>query len=167
MGRRLLVASRSRHKVGELHDLLAQDGPDLVLRVLDRHADGTLEPITQDEQRVTLAPKMKKADGRIDPRDPADLCRCRVNGYSPWPGVTAGFRSQPLKLLKAEATERPGVDTPGTIIDPENGLVACAPGTALRLLEVQPPGKKPMAWADFARGRSVKAGETLEDPPPV
>jgi len=166
-----LVLGQSRRPVeptqtaGDLHDLLAQDGPALVLDVLDRHAARTLEPETQDESLVTLAKKMKKSDGRIDFRDDADLCRCRVNGYSPWPGVTVAFRSEPLKFLRADAEQRDGAAAPGTIIDPVRGLIACAPGTALRAIEVQPPGKKPMPWADFARGRTVEPGEQLADPP--
>jgi methionyl-tRNA formyltransferase len=150
---------------GDLHDLLAEDGPGVVLHVLGAHADGTLDPVTQEESRVTLAKKMKKSDGRIDFRDDADLCRCRVNGYSPWPGVTVGLRDQPLKILRADHAPRDDAETPGTIIDPASGVVACAPGTALRLLEVQPAGKKPMPWGDFARGRGVQAGEQFTDPP--
>lgn len=170
-----LVLGQSRRPIertqtkADLEDLLSLDGPDLVLDVLGKHAGGTLEPITQDESRVTLAPKMTKADGRIDLRDPADFCRCRVNGFSPWPGVTVGLHDQPLKILRADAqsTDADAHEDPqpGRVIDPALGLFACAPGTALRLLEVQPPGKKPMAWADFARGRPLKAGDMLTQPP--
>lgn len=168
-----LVLGQSRRPIertqtkADLEDLLSSDGPELVLDVLERHASGTLNPTTQDDSLVTLAPKMKKTDGRIDFRDPADLCRCRVNGYSPWPAVTVGYKDQPLKILRADSQETEGAHEPGAIIDPAEGLIACAPGTALRAIEVQPAGKKPMPWADFARGRSVKAGETLTQPPAV
>lgn len=168
-----LVLGQSRRPIertqtkADLEDLLAQDGPMLVLDVLDRHASGTLERATQDDSLVTLAPKMKKSDGRIDFRDPADLSRCRVNGYSPWPAVTVGYQDQPLKILRADSQETGGAHEPGTIIDPGEGLIACAPGTALRAIEVQPAGKKPMPWADFARGRAVTAGDTLTQPPAV
>lgn len=166
-----LVLGQSRRPIeptqtkADLEDLLSKDGPDLVLDVLACHASGTLEPQTQDESLVTLAPKMSKSDGRIDFRDDADLCRCKVNGYSPWPAVTVGYNDQPLKILRADSQERGGDDPPGTIIDEKAGLIACAPGTALRAIEVQPPGKKPMPWGDFARGRSVKKGDILTQPP--
>ena len=166
-----LVLGQSRRPIeptqtkADLEDLLASDGPELVLDVLARHAEGSLAPQTQDESAVTLAPKMQKSDGRVDFRDDADICRCRVNGYSPWPAVTVGYNDQPLKILRADSQQREGDDPPGTIIDEKAGLIACAPGTALRAIEVQPPGKKPMPWGDFARGRSVKKGDTLEQPP--
>jgi len=166
-----LVLGQSRRPIeptqtfAELHDLLAQDGPDLVSGVLDRHAAGTLDPITQDEPHVTLAPKFSRDDAVIDLAGPADACRCRINGYSPRPGVTVGIRDQPLKLLRADSQQTDVNAPPGEIIDTADGLVMCAPGSALRLLEVQPPGKKPMPWADFARGRSVELGERLTEPP--
>jgi len=149
----------------DLENLLAADGPQLVLDVLNRHENGTLDPVTQNEALVTLAPKMSKSDGRIDFRDPADICRTRINGLSPWPAVTVGFQDQPLKILRADSQEVDSAHNPGSVIDPDHGLIACAPGTAVRAIEVQPPGKKPMPWADFARGRSVKAGDTLTQPP--
>ncbi len=148
---------------GELHDLLAADGPALVLDVLARHADGTLNPAEQDESAVTIAPKIGRADTRISLSDPADTLRRRINGLSPRPGVTVAHRGKPLKILRADS-QQTGMDAdPGTITDAAEGLVACARGTALRLLEVQPAGKKPMAWADYARGRSVEPGETIDE----
>ncbi len=166
-----LILGQSRRPIeptqtkADLEELLAADGPDLVLDVLARHESRTLEPSKQNESLVTLAPKMSKSDGRIDFRDDADICRCKVNGYSPWPSVTVCYNDQPLKILRADSQQRDGADPPGTIIDEKSGLIACAPGTALRAIEVQPPGKKPMPWADFARGRSVQKGDTLTQPP--
>jgi methionyl-tRNA formyltransferase len=166
-----LVLGQSRRPVeptqtfAELHDLLALDGPELVGDVLARHASGTLEPVTQDESRVTLAPKFGRTDAAIDLRDPAEISRCKVNGYSPRPGVTVSFRGEALKLLRADSQGLDGASEPGEIVDPSRGLVACGPGTALRLIDVQPAGRKPMPWVDFARGRSVDVGDRIEPPP--
>lgn len=153
---------------GELHDLLADDGPELVMRVLEEHAAGTLQQSEQDESRVTLAQKLSRADGWIDCHGPAEDCRRRINGLSPWPGVQATLGGHTLKLLRAQTyqEERDAhaqvvtLAAPGTLIDPAAGLVACGEGL-LQLLEVQPAGKKPMAWADFARGRALTAGCVL------
>lgn len=147
---------------GELHDLLSQDGPELVLQVLDQFASGTVAYQTQDESLVTLASKLSKADGWADFGSSAEACRRRINGLSPWPSVTATFRDQPLKLLKAVVESETGGDEQqsGRIVDPARGIVACAAGT-LRLIDVQPAGKRAMAWADFARGAHVEAGEVI------
>jgi methionyl-tRNA formyltransferase len=146
---------------GELHDLLAADGPDLVEEVLARHAAATLAPVTQDESLVTIARKLKKEDGRVDWSLDAPSIRRRIHGLTPWPGVAAAFRGEPLKLLRAADTADSSGASPGTLSDAAKGLVACGDGTTLRLIEVQPAGKKPMKWEDFARGRSPRDGEPL------
>jgi methionyl-tRNA formyltransferase len=164
----LILAQDSRpiapeQTAGELHDLLASDGPGLVERVLAEHAAGRLTPREQDESLATLAPKLGKVDGWVDFADGAEACRRRINGLSPWPGVTAVFRGQPLKLLRARVADSPRSPhaAPGTLANPEAGVVACGGGSTLHLLDVQPAGKRAMPWADFARGARVQAGEQL------
>jgi len=151
---------------GELHDLLAADGPDLVEAVLRAHAEGTLAPRPQDEALVTLAPKLTKADGWVDLAQSADACRRRIHGLTPWPGVAATLSDRPLRLLRVEpvpaGSEQSAV---GTIVDPVHGIVACGGGTALRLLTVQPAGGRAMPWADFARGHRVESGAMLTSGP--
>lgn len=149
---------------GELHDLLAEDGPGLVERVLADHAAGTLNPVAQDESLVTLAGKLSKADGVMDWSLPADAARRRINGLSPWPGVTAEHAGRSLKLLRAEPG--PAVSEqrrPGEVVDPEAGLVACGSGV-VTLREVQPAGRTPMGFAAWANGRKVRAGDLLGTP---
>lgn len=149
---------------GELHDLLAADGPALVEDVLARHAARTLEPRAQDSAAVTIAGKLSKSDGVIDLSRPAAECRRRVHALTPWPGVTVTFREQPLKLLRVQETrakaQSTGMDqSPGVILDAEAGIIRCMDDGALILLEVQPAGGKAMPWPDFARGRRVTTGE--------
>ena len=158
---------------GELHDLLAADGPELVERVLAGHAAGTLKGEVQDEGLVTIATKLSKGDGTPDFNQPADFVRRQIQALTPWPGVTAELESggaaggaggaggagvQMIKLLRARVeTGVVGVEglRAGTVVDAMNGLVVCGRGTVLRVLEVQPAGKRGMDWASFARGRSI------------
>ena len=143
----------------ELHNALSLDGPDLVMKVLENHAQGQVRMVEQDEQLVTVAGKMLKSDGWIDFVD-SKSCRCRINGLSPWPCVAVEHRAQMLKVLRAESSAMESQEIPGTIVDATEGLVACGAGT-LRLLEVQPAGKKTMNWQAYANGRQVKDGEVL------
>jgi methionyl-tRNA formyltransferase len=154
---------------GELHDLLASDGPALVQRVLAESEAGRLTARTQDESLVTRAMKLSKADGWTDFSHSAEECRRRINGLSPWPGVTVQFRGEPLKLVRATVRGNSHAhpsDPSGSVIDTHEGVVACGMGTLLRLLEVQPPGKRVMPWQDFANGHRVKSQETLVGGPP-
>lgn len=170
-----LILGQSRRPIepaqttGELHDFLAEDGPALVESVLRDHASGTLNPIAQDSALVTHASKLSKADAWVDFAQAADMCRRRINGLSPWPGVTVEFRGSPFKLLKADVVDAVGSPSAstGTLADPQQGHVACGYGTILKLLHVQPAGKKAMPWVDFARGARPDAGEPLIDRKPT
>ena len=158
-------AIEPRYTAGELHDLLAEDGPELMLRVLGQHVGGALEAEAQDESRVTLASKMSKADGWIDFAQSAEACRARVHGLTPWPGVGFELGDTVLKLRRVAAEAGNGSAEPGAVLDAD-GLIACGEG-ALRLLEVQPAGKKPMAFSAFANGREIAIGSIArsERPP--
>lgn len=161
-----------RHTAGVLHDLLAADGPALVLDVLARHAAGTLRGQRQEESLATRAPKLSKADGWIDFGTTAEECRRRVHGLTPWPGVTAELDGIGLKLALVEVVGGPSDaapstarnTVPGAIVDAGEGLVSCGGGTLLRLLRVTPAGKREMDWTEFARGRSIRAGALLSCP---
>lgn len=168
----ILAQSRRRldpaMTAGQLHDLLAGDGPDLVESVLCAHAAGTLSPYAQDETLVTLAPKLTKADGWVDFAQPAQACRRRIHGLTPWPGVTVTLGGRTLRLLRVEPDAvNPQQSAVGTVVDPDRGIVACGGGTALRLLAVQPAGGRAMPWADFARGHRVGRGAMLTSGPGV
>lgn len=156
----------SRMTAGDLHDLLATDGPALISSVLEQRRTGAERGLAQDESLVTLAGKLSKADGWVDFSASADECRRRINGLSPWPGVSATLRGEPVKLLRAEAAppgaQQSGMCAPGSIIDPIGGIVACAGGAALRLLEAQGAGKRAMMWEEFARGRRIERDEMLQ-----
>jgi methionyl-tRNA formyltransferase len=160
------VLAQSRREVdafmtaGELHDVLAADGPALIERVLADYRGNSLSRSTQDESRVTIAPKLSKADGWVNFDDPADVVRRRIHGLTPWPGVTVRFRDEPLKLMRAKVAVGSSDQGSGKIVDTANGLVACR-GSLLQLLEVHPAGRRQMSWSDFSRGHRIQSGEQL------
>jgi methionyl-tRNA formyltransferase len=170
--RRPILATQT---TAELHDLLAEDGAPVVLRVLAQHTEGTLQRLTQDETLATRARKLSRDDAWVDFADAGSSAR-RVHALNPWPGVAV--RLQPpganadasaatseleeLKLWRVAIDSRDAThrQAPGTLLDADAGLVACAAGT-LRLIEVQSPGKKAMSWADLQRGRRFATGTRL------
>lgn len=149
---------------GELHDVLAADGPALVERVLEEWERGEAKGAKQDETRVTKAGKLRKDQGWIDFSEDAEGCRRRVHGLTPWPGVTVRFRGEDVKLLRVRVDEGSSRTSrsPGEVVDARQGVIACGNGTSLTVLEVQPAGKKGMRWDDYANGRRVADGERLE-----
>jgi len=149
---------------GSLHDKLAALGADLLDETVSRLLAKTAVRVPQNEAEATLAPKLAKSDGRLDWRLPAATLGHRVRAFDPWPTchceAPAGS-GRIVKVLKARV-ERGAAGTPGTVLDlsGDGPLVQTGEG-ALRLVAVQPEGKKPMGGADFARGCRVAIGDRL------
>jgi methionyl-tRNA formyltransferase len=146
-----------------LHDRLSALGADLLRSELPRYLAGQLVPMPQPSEGVTHAPMIKKEDGRLDfGRSAADLER-RVRAFTPWPGAYVYVRDDDrpslLKIHRARATPRSLDAAPGTVlsVSAEGIEIACAEG-ALRLLEVQPEGRRRMTAAEFLAGRRIGPG---------
>jgi len=156
LGRRA-TAIEPTETAGELHDRLADLGPEVVLEVLSAFRDGSLKPETQDESLATHARKLTKADGTVDFADASDAVRAKVHGLTPWPGCTVLLEGARLKLLRVDlgGTRNP-LAMPGMI--QEDLSVACGQG-AIRLLSVQPPGGKAMTFESYCHGHDVQPGE--------
>jgi len=148
----------------QLHDRLATMGPDLVERVLEQFQAGSLTSLVQDETLVTRAPKLSKADGAVDFQASAVEVRCRVHGLTPWPGVSVTWvraSGTRLKLAIRRVADEMDVvhqDAPGTIL--RGHRVAVGIG-AIRLLEVQIPGKRTMSVEAFVQGHPICPGDRL------
>ena len=134
---------------GALLPVLASMGARLMLAVL---ADPPA-PVPQPDG-ATYAPKLTRADGRLDFfRDAAALDR-QVRGLQPWPGAWTMVAGEVVKILHARP--EPGNGPPGSLLD-DAALIACGTG-ALRLLRLQRAGRPAMAAAEFLRGLPIPAG---------
>lgn len=149
---------------GELHDRLAQEGPALMLRVVDELATGRSIETPQDESLATLAPRLGRRDAHLDwSRLAADLSN-QIRGLFPWPGChvrlvdPAGGETGRLTLARARAALGDSGE-PGTILP--DGTV-CAGEGAVEILEVQPEGKRPMPLTAYRNGHPWSAGFRLE-----
>jgi methionyl-tRNA formyltransferase len=151
---------------GSLTDRLAPLGAALLLEVIPAYLAGQLPPVPQDDAQATYAPQLKKDDARLDFTRPALELERRVRAYNPWPGAFAPWpdpaAAQPrlLKIMRAAVlSERLGES--GEVVATPQGPAVGADASALLLLEVQPPGKRPMSAADFARGARGFIGSRL------
>lgn len=149
---------------GDLHDRLSALGGDLMVRALAALSRGALTEVAQSEDGVTYASKLSKAETRIDWTGDGKSVHNHIRGLSPFPGawceITVGGKAERLKVLKsAEVNDASG--EPGEVVSVDGApVVACGSG-AVRLVQVQRAGKKPMAAAEFLRGVQLKPGEKL------
>ena len=143
---------------GALLDRLATRGAGLLVETLDRIAEGA-EPTQQSVDGLSYAAKLELDDVRIDWTRPAQELADLVRGANPEPGAWTTFDGQRFRVLLAEAAEEP---LPAGAIEARRRelLVGTGPGS-LRLLTVQPVGKKPMPGADWARGIRLSGGEAF------
>jgi methionyl-tRNA formyltransferase len=139
---------------------LAAIGADLLVDTLRELQAGTIKPRPQDDDEATLAPILKKEDGRIDFRQTAQEISNRIRGFQPWPGAFTTFRGKNLHIWNAALSQH-SLPPGHLLLESDLLFVGCGGGTALALLEVQPEGKKHMPSRDFVHGYRPQTGEKL------
>ena len=146
---------------GTLEARLAVVGASLLRDVVDRLGRGeTVDEVPQDDSLATLAPKIEKQEGLIDWSRPAPALDCHVRGMQPWPGAFTFVDGQRLVVREARVDDRPAGDTPpgGLVaLDDDAIVLACGEGTTLRVVRVQPEGKRVMTAREWRLGRRSEA----------
>ena len=139
---------------GSLHDRLATLGGRMIVEALQRLQSGGLRAEPQPESGVTYAAKISKEEAALDFSLPAQLLARRISAFHPFPGAFANYAGTTLKIWQARAIEASGNALPGTVLsaDAQHGvIVACGQG-ALQLTQLQKPGGKRLAVAEFLKG---------------
>ncbi len=147
---------------GELKERLSRLGAGLMARALVALAQNGLAFTPQAEEGVTYAPKIAKAEARIDWAKSATALHNLVRGLSPHPGAVfeadLGKGPERVKVLRSRLV--PGSGAPGLVLD-DRLTIACGVG-ALQLVEVQRAGKTPMTAEEFLHGARIRAGAMLD-----
>jgi methionyl-tRNA formyltransferase len=170
----------------ELRGRLAGLGSEVLLRTIAGLEAGGLQSRPQDPAKATAAPKLAKADGRIEFAQSASDLANRIRGVWPWPGahaefVRAGRPSVRVVLAKARAmADEPAAAGIGGATGvggaPAAAHAPAAPGEVtadlhvqagrgrLEILELQVAGGRLMGWRDFINGYRVAAGDRFATP---
>ncbi len=145
---------------GSMLEKLSALSARLIAEALPLIAAGSIVSRIQDNSKATLAPLLKKEDGFIDWQLSAVEIHNRVRGLSPWPGAHTSLDGKMIKILESEAMA--GKGEPGVLSEAEKGVLVVGTGSGLlRIVALQPEGKKPMTVADFLRGYHGLAGKKL------
>ncbi|HET6427169.1 MAG TPA: methionyl-tRNA formyltransferase [Phycisphaerae bacterium] len=145
----------------ELEARLAALGVQAVDETLAKLAAGADRGTPQDESLVTLAPRLKKSDGRIDFAADAVAIRNLIHGSWPWPGGQARYepaegKGLDVTIARAAVAEAAGqAGPPGAVL---GDLTIAAGAGRVEIVELKPAGKRRMAWRDFVNGHHVAPG---------
>jgi methionyl-tRNA formyltransferase len=142
---------------GELHDALSRLGADLMVHAMEKLENGTLRLTAQPADGVTYADKIEKGETRIDWTKRWYAVQSHILGLSPFPGAWCEMAGHRIKVL--QTTRGAGRGVPGTVLD-NRFTVACGDG-AVRIVELQKAGGRPMRAEEFVLGTPVPPGTVL------
>jgi methionyl-tRNA formyltransferase len=147
---------------GDLLERLASAGAELLVATLDGIEDGTLRAVPQPAEGVSLAPKFTPADARVDWKLPAHLIDRLIRACTPEPGAWTSCQGERVKLwpvaLAGRAPSAVGDLAPGELAVGRGAVHVGTGSEPVRLGCLQPPGKRRMPAADWARGLRLEPG---------
>jgi methionyl-tRNA formyltransferase len=147
---------------------LASIGGELMVETLRGLETGQVRPTPQDHAQATLAPILRKEDGRMDFTRSASDAFNRLRGFQPWPGAFTMFKGKTLQVRRAQPWQHAVTLTPGEIaVEGTRLFVGCGKSNdkdtdrALELIEIQLEGKRRMTAQEFINGYRPKSGDHL------
>jgi len=141
---------------------LAKAGAPLMAATLRGLVAGTLNGQAQNNAAASLAPMLKREDGRIDWARSAQEIYDRMRGFAPWPGAYTEFRGQSCHVWGKPVSKEKAGGASGTLVAAGGGLrVICGQGSILELTSVKLEGRKQVTAGEFARGARLQGNERL------
>ena len=144
---------------GELQDRLAEIAARMAVEWMPRIVSGGYPRALQDATQATVAPKVEKAEAELSFGRPARSEYDRFRAFTPAPGAFVRTSLGTLRVHAARLDE--GEGHPGTVLAVAPDPVVAFAGGALRLMEVQPEGKRRMSGRDWANGARLRPGDLL------
>ncbi len=149
---------------GSLHDKLAVLGADALMEAIPQLVEGTLPPVPQGEMTTAYAKQLNKHMGRLDFTQPAVVLERYIRGLNPWPCAYTSINGLNVKVWKAEALSGGATSeyVPGQVVDVGKDCFDVLTGDGvLRILELQPEGKKRMTADAYLRGYAMNVGTAI------
>lgn len=133
---------------------LGERAAPFLLQTLNQIFSGKIRKHPQDDSLATLAPAVKKSEGQVDWRLPAQRLYDRLRAFTPWPGLFFSLEKRQIKILNARVSGKEHHGQAGQILalDAQGLLVGCGLKTVLEITDIQPEGKKAMSPWQFSLG---------------
>jgi methionyl-tRNA formyltransferase len=142
---------------------LADLGARLVVEVVGRLSAGSVQETEQDHAQATYAAKIEKHEGAVSWEQPAQRLHNLVRGLQPWPLVSAMIDGKRYLIHRTELTDERADAMAGTLLSTTDTLsVVAGDGRVLRILEIQPEGKRGMSARDFLAGHRLAPGSRFQ-----
>lgn len=147
---------------GELHDILMENGADLLVETIKRMSKGEIKPEKQKDSETCYASMLNKEIAKIDWNLSSMEIHNLIRGLNPWPIAYTNYKDQVMKIYKSEIVDKESGKTEGTILSvSDKGIeVACKEGTLL-IKEIQFPGKKVLKVEQYIKGNNIEEGTVL------
>jgi len=147
---------------GSLHDRLALLGADLLIQTLNYYEVHRKNATPQVHAQASYAPLLRKEDGHLDWRQPANVLEARIRGLTPWPGAFCFHNGKRIKIYRASPKPVATIEPPGTVLKGFSNELTVATGShALIIQELQGDSGKRLPVQDFLRGHPILPGTVL------
>ena len=148
---------------GQLHDRLALKAGDFMIKWLNQMSNELMEEKPQDHLAASYAPKIETGISPIDWKQPASRVSALIRALDPKPGAYTIWQDKKIKLFSSGIADKTRFDMiPGRVVSQgEEGLVIETGQGAIKVREMQYPGKNRLPAKDFLRGTSLPEGTIL------
>ncbi|MBN2345387.1 MAG: methionyl-tRNA formyltransferase [Candidatus Aminicenantes bacterium] len=148
------IAIRPDDTSASYQQRLAERAAPFLSRTLEQIFSGQARPQPQDDSQATLAPPLKKEEGRANWELPARRLFDCLRAFTPWPGLFFIMDGRQVRILEAGISQKEHALRPGEILalSPQGLQVACGLGTVMEITLIQPEGRKAMSPWQFSLG---------------
>ncbi|MBS4193934.1 methionyl-tRNA formyltransferase [Lederbergia citri] len=160
------VPINEEDNVGTLHDKLSEAGSKLLIDTIPKLLAGNIKAEPQNHDKATFASNIKREQEKINWNDDGETIYNQIRGLCPWPVAYTTFNGQVWKVWKAEKLRIAEEHSPGEIIliEQDGFVVSTGNNIGIKIVELQPAGKKKMTAQQFLHGagNEINLGSRLD-----
>jgi methionyl-tRNA formyltransferase len=142
---------------GELHDILMEDGSELLFTTIEAFVNDKIEPVKQNHSQSCYASMINKETGKIDWNKSAVSIKDLIRGLNPWPVAYTLYKGENMKIYKASSIDETVKVEPGTIVSVSKNGIKVASGEGMLLIEeIQFPNGKRLKIEEYIKGNTIE-----------
>lgn len=142
---------------GQLHDILAKMGGELIVEALKKISSNLIHPVKQDNEKASYASMINKKMGKIEWNKKAEEIERLIRGFNPWPIAYTTYEDIVMKIWEAEVLDQTSNATFGTVqAVSKKGIDVAAGDKVLRIKKLQFPNKRAVTVDEYLRGNEIK-----------